>query len=154
MPATVLWNPAPLKAAVQSSFRDAAIATARAIEATKPEHRITVNGPIFTGNRAIIRAGGLAAVFEKGAKSHPIFPKGVATFREGRSKGQRVFRFRAVRGGTSKALKMADGRVFHHVIHPGMAARPFLRPQANLFPARFNIAARTRLALNVFRRAA
>ena len=156
MPSTVLWNPAPLNAALKTAFREAAFATARAIEATKPEHRIPVKGPFFLdqGNRAVIRSGGLAPVFEKGARPHDIFPKGAKTLRASRSKGQAVFKLRAIRGATTSVLRLADGRFAAHVRHPGMEARPFQKPQALLFPARFRLAAKLRLAVSGFRRAA
>jgi len=156
MPSTVLWNPAPLNNALKQAFRDTAYATARAIEATKPEHRIPVKGPFFTngGNRALIRSGGLAPIFEKGAGRHFIFPKGAQAVRKSKSKGQTVFKIRAIRGQTTTVLRLADGNFAASVNHPGMEARPFQKPQADLFPARYRIAARLRMTAFGFKRAA
>jgi hypothetical protein len=154
MPTNVIWNPAPFNAALQQAFREAATATKMAIEATKPEHRIPVKGPFFSGNRAIIRSGGLAPIFEKGAREHDIFPKGAKTSRRSQSKGQTIFKIRSIRGATTTVLRLADGRFAAHVHHPGMDAQPFQAPQAQLFPARFRAVARIRLAGSTLKRAA
>lgn len=151
------WNPAPLNAAVQLAFKDAAFATARAIESGKPESRIPITGPFFLdgGNRAVIRTGGLAPIFEKGAKPHQIFPKGAKTLRRSKSKGQTVFKLRSVRGHTSQVLRLANGRVVRYVLHhPGMAAQPFIRPEVDRFPMRYRLAGTLRLGAMAARRLA
>jgi hypothetical protein len=156
MPSTVLWNPAPFNAALKQAFRQAALQTKLAIDATKPQHDIPVSGPFFTdgGNRAIVRSGGLAPIFEKGASPHDIFPKGAKTSRRSKSKGQTIFKVRSIRGQTTTVLRLADGRFAAHVHHPGMAAQPFQKPQADLFPARFRMAARISLRTAAVKRAA
>lgn len=157
MPATtkVLWNPAPFNAALHQAFKDAALQTKLAIDATKPEHRIPVKGPFFTngGNKATIRSGGLAPIFEKGARPHEIFPRGAKTSRRSKSKGQVVFKTRSIRGATTTVLRLADGRFAAHVMHPGMDAHPFQKPQADMFVARYRVAARVRLTSSALKAA-
>lgn len=153
MPRTVLWNPAPLNSALKAAFKQAAYQTAAAITATKPSSKIQVRGPFFSGNRATIRGGGLAKVFEGGAEPHDIFPKGAVTSRRSKSKGQTVFKVRAIRGQSTTALKFGN-RFAAVVHHPGMAAQPFMKPQSGLFVARYRVAARRMVQATAVRRAA
>jgi hypothetical protein len=155
MPTTVLWNTKPFDMALKQAFRDAAMQTKMAIEATRPASSIPVKGPFFTngGNKAIIRSGGLAPIFEKGAHPHEIFPKGAKTSRKSRSKGQTIFKVRSIRGATTTVLRLADGRFAAHVMHPGMEAHPFQKPQADMFVARYRVAARMRLTSSALKAA-
>lgn len=143
---TFFWDPSWLNAASTRAFRDAAFAVKHRMEATKPEHRIPIKGPFFGsqvkgaargvkeahGAVAVIKGGGLAPIFEKGAKPHRIVPKGTKSLRRSISKGQEVFKLRSVRGATTKVLAF-EGRFAASVNHPGMRAQPFMGPAARMF---------------------
>lgn len=146
MPAKFFWNDNFLQAASDRAFRSAAAGVKTQIEARKPARSIPVRGPFFgrqmagaargvrtgRGSSAVIKAGGLGPIFEKGAKPHVIVPKGVKSLRRSVSKGQEVFKLRSVRGKTTKALAF-EGRFAAQVNHPGMRARPFMGPAARTF---------------------
>ena len=108
----VIWMPQKLQASVNTAFRQTAAVTATAIEATKPSSKITVAPPRFIGtNQAIIKSGGLAPIFEKGAKPHMIYPKGAKVARLSKSKGLAVLKVRSIRGQTTTVLAAQGRRV-------------------------------------------
>ena len=138
---TVKWNDTWLKAATERAMRTAALQVKGTLEATKPARSIPVRGPYFgtqlrgaargvrtgRGSTAVIRLGGLAPIFEKGADPHEIEPRGVSGKGRSRRRG-------------AKALKFPDGNFATHVHHPGMRAQPFMRPAAARFPTYYRIA--------------
>lgn len=132
MPAKFFWNDAKLQSASANAFRTAAYGVKSKIEGGKPAKSIPVKGPFFgqqlagakrgvrtgRGDTAVIKAGGLGPIFEKGAKPHVIEASAISGKRR--------------RGGKKKVLRF-EGRYAARVNHPGMRARPFMRPAAALF---------------------
>ena len=115
-----------MQTASANAFRTAAYGVKQKIEGAKPAGSIKVKGPFFgqqlagakrgvktgRGDTAVIKAGGLGPIFEKGAKPH-VIEAGK------RRRGKKVLRF--------------EGHYATRVQHPGMRARPFMRPAAALF---------------------
>jgi len=139
--ATVRWNDTWLKVATEKAMRTAALQVKVRLEQTKPAHSIPVRGPFMgsqvagsargvrsgQGSKAVIRLGGLAPIFEKGAQPHEILPRAVSGKGKRRRKGASV-------------LKLPDGGFATKVQHPGMRARPFMRPAAARFVGYYRIA--------------
>ena len=131
-PAKFFWNDSWLQAASDRAFRSAAYGVKTAIEAKKPARSIPVRGPFFgtqmagaargvrtgRGSSAVVKAGGLGPIFEKGASPHRIEASAISGKRR--------------RGGRKKALAF-EGRFAASVNHPGMRAKPFMGPAARTF---------------------
>lgn len=146
--AQVFWDDSPLKAAGVRAFVTAGRQARDVAKAGSHSSRVARSTSVrfFSGGAAtgmdiagIIRAANpLAHLFELGTKPHAIAPKGsiigVTTARGTLSKRRR--------GASSKAriaMKFPDGGFARGVVrHPGMEAKPFLRPAAAAFPALYN----------------
>jgi hypothetical protein len=153
MPAQFFWNDSWLRAASDKAFKQAAYGVKARMEATKPAKSIPVKGPFFgaqvaraargvrtgRGEVAVIKSGGLAPIFEKGAKPHDIFPGAVKTTRSSYSRKRGVTTSNRTRRGGKKALKLGDGFAAH-VRHPGMRAQPFMGPAASMFGTLYKVA--------------
>jgi hypothetical protein len=144
--AEVYWNDDWLKQAGLRAFRSAGVKTRGVAVARAPAARVrrTISLSFFSGGAVtglniagILRAGSpLAHLFELGVERHNIAPKNSLASRmsRGRSTGRNV--------GMSKkgriAMKFPDGRFARGTVsHPGMAAKPFMRPAASTFPGFF-----------------
>jgi hypothetical protein len=121
---TLIWRPEPLTirliAAAAPAARDLAVAAA----ARAPSRRVatSVRASGAGENFTVGSSHPLGLMFEKGVSSHEITPK-------------------------DKVLKLADGRfVSGGVRHPGMKAKPWLRPVLPLWPSLYR-----RQAAQVFR---
>jgi hypothetical protein len=113
MTATLLWFPEGFNARLIAAARPAAAEVAAVARAKAAMASKRVAASMFmtgaTTNFTIGTNSPLGMLFEKGVSSHEIVPK-------------------------KKVLKMADGRfVTGPVKHPGMAAKPFLRPALALW---------------------
>lgn len=146
--AQVFWEDSWLKQIGIQSFRAAGIKTKRVAQVKAPARRVarSISVSFFSGGMAtgmnvagILRASSpLAHLFEKGTKRHVIPPanyKGAARALS----GARPRSFSKRRGYSGKvALKFPDGGFSRAPVpHPGMGARPFMRPAAALFPGLF-----------------
>jgi hypothetical protein len=124
MSATVIWRPEAFNAKLIAAARPAAAAVTLAARAKAAGASKRVAGSIFmtgtTTNFTIGSHSPLGILFEKGVGPHEINPK-------------------------RNVLKMADGGfVTGPVKHPGMSAKPFLRPALALWaPAYRRFAAGT-----------
>lgn len=129
---------------VQASYKTAALARSNA-DSSSVARSIGVRfygGGIAAELAAVVRARSpLAHLFELGVKPHAIAPKN--------SLQSLIERGRAGYGGKSRrvrttakgriAMKFPDGGFARgSVNHPGMQARPFMRPAAAAFPALYN----------------
>ena len=108
MSATVIWRPEPFNARLIAAARPAAAEVMLAARAKAAGASKRVAGSIFMAGTATNFTIGsnspLGILFEKGVGAHEINPK-------------------------RNVLKMADGGfVTGPVKHPGMAAKPFLKP--------------------------
>lgn len=115
MPSKVFWNSTPILLAVPRAFRKAALDTKMVALAMSPS-KIKAGARIeFTGAQsALLKGTGLANIFEKGAKRHPIEPK------------------------KKQAMKTKDGRFFRGKIdHPGSDPKPYINPASKFFPTLF-----------------
>jgi hypothetical protein len=106
MSAIVIWRPEPLTARLIAAARPAAMQFSALARARAPSKRVASSIRVL-GTATTFTVGSahpLAAFFEKGVGPHEIEPKG-------------------------RVLRLADGRfVTGPVKHPGMRAKPFLRP--------------------------
>lgn len=139
MPVKSFWNDDWLQAASARAFRDAAYGVKRKVASGTDNWPIKVAGPYFgqqlagakrgvktgRGDTAVIKAGGLGPIKEKGAKPHTIEASAISGKRR--------------RGGKRQALKFG-GRYATRVQHPGFRAKPFMRPAAALFPGLYKSA--------------
>lgn len=117
MTATVIWRPEPLTARLIAAARPAAQEVGRAaqIKAASASKRVAASIRVTgtTTDFAIAATNPLAPLIEKGARPHEIEPR-------------------------NKVLRLADGRfVTGPVRHPGIQARPFLRPSLVLWPTAY-----------------
>lgn len=117
MSATVIWRPEPLTARLIAAARPAAQEVARAaqLKAAAASKRVAASIRVTgtTTDFAIAATDPRAPLFEKGVRPHEIQPRG-------------------------KVLRLADGRfVTGPVRHPGMQAKPFLRPSLALWPTAY-----------------
>ena len=139
MPVKSFWNDSWLQAASDRAFKTAAYGVKQKVQGGVDGWPIKVGGPYFgqqlagakrgvrtgRGDTAVIKAGGLGPIKEKGAKPHTIEASAISGKRR--------------RGGRRSALKFGD-RYATRVQHPGFRARPFLRPAAALFPGLYKSA--------------
>lgn len=153
--ARVIWQPQALISATERAFKTAAKQVKVTIEATKPAKSIPVRGPYYgmqmrgaargvrvgKGEVAVIKSGGLAPIFEQGAKPHDIFPGAVRATRRSYSRSRGASSSVRSRRGGKRALKIGD-QFAAHVSHPGMRAQPFLGPGAAKFAGFYNAALR------------
>jgi hypothetical protein len=113
MSAVVIWRPEALNAKLLLAARDAAQDFSRAAAARSSSKHVAASMKVFgTGTSFTVGSTSpLASLIEQGARPHEIAPK-------------------------RQALRLADGSfVSGSVEHPGMEARPFLKPLLPLWPA-------------------
>ena len=108
MSATVIWRPEPLTARLIAAAKPAAAEVAVAARAKAASASKRVAASIYvtgtTTNFVLGSRSPLGALFEEGVRPHTIEPR-------------------------KKVLRLADGRfVTGSVRHPGMQAKPFLKP--------------------------
>jgi hypothetical protein len=113
MSARVIWQPQQLTARLHAATRSAAYDFARTARARSPvKTSISVRqvGP----DAYSLQPRGLGVIFEGGARPHEVAPV------------------------KKTVLRLADGRyVTGGVTHPGMKARPFMRPLLPAWPAMY-----------------
>jgi hypothetical protein len=157
----VWWNDEWLRQAGLAAFKDGVydVRKVAIAKASSISHRVarSISANLFGGGAAsglnivgIVRASNfLGAIFEQGAKPHVIAPsnmKYAARSLTGGRKGGALRSFK--RHGSGVALRFPDGSFSRGpVTHPGIDARPFLRPSAALFPALYNRALSQRLQI-------
>lgn len=148
--AQTYWNDGPLKSKAVAAFRSAGMAAGNVARGAASWGRVRrsvrtffSSGGIATGLNiaGIIRAGHpLARILEGGAQAHAIAPRNSlqSQMARGRLGGGGISRrIRTSRSG-HVAMRFPDGGFSRgSVEHPGIEARPFMRPAAAAFPALF-----------------
>lgn len=146
--AQVFWNADPLRSVGVKAFvaagrqaRDVAKSAATSRRVARSTSVRFFSGGATTGMdvAGVIRASSpISHWFEEGVKPHMIGPSlglGVTTAKGGLRTSVSKSRSKKRRG----ALKFPDGGFSKAPVrHPGMAAKPFLRPAAAAFPQFYN----------------
>lgn len=120
----VFWNDRALRNAVRSAFRTSAYDFAKAAAARSPSRRVarSMRVQVLGDTARVGPTHPIAGLIEKGAKEHDIEPK------------------------NKQAMKLKGGGFARGKIpHPGMRARPFMRPTLPLFPGLYRRRARAML---------